>query len=96
MKPKFTPGPWNYYVNEKDLSQAQVFIDRSSVGHICDVNGSNRHQRNANCPLIAAAPEMYEVLEMIEGTDSLHGMISGGRNIMAALHSVLKKARGES
>lgn len=50
MEAKFTKGPWSY--------DGISVIDENSID-ICDVNPDNK----ANAKLIAAAPEMYELLK---------------------------------
>ena len=67
MKPKHTPGPWKF---EDEFVRAEVlegFEDHNSI--IADVytlpSNLFGEQMEANGKLIAAAPEMFELLEEI-------------------------------
>lgn len=66
-KPKFTPGPWEITGADQRFI-AQQTSDESDIGSIfAEVwfNVGHRHNQKANAALIAAAPEMYEVLQKL-------------------------------
>ena len=62
-KEKFTPGPW-IAPNNGGLRGAVVAKDGEMV---CDPSGAGRYEdeMDANARLIAAAPEMYELLDYL-------------------------------
>lgn len=90
---KFTPGPWVF-----EDSCGKWFLKMNGSAEMC-----NEHYYPW-CPdnmhdwyLIAAAPEMYETLEMVKAAHA--SGISGGflnANELDRVESVLSKARGES
>lgn len=61
---KFTPPPWSV-PDKGELRGAVVAKDGKMV---CDPSGAGRHEdeAEANARLIAAAPEMYELLGCIQ------------------------------
>ena len=103
-KPKFTPGPWT--IAETELTGAPRVIHtgshrgRTKDGYPAITGTAIAEIRNveyryiecqANAHLIAAAPEMFEALELIFNDDSLR---LSTKQIKAAV-SALMKARGE-
>ena len=80
MEAKFTKGPWTanntgYYTR---VVSGGVLISEISSG-------------NSNAHLIAAAPDMYAMLEVIAiSMECCHGVDT------SAIYSLLAKARGES
>lgn len=54
-----SPGPWFYRGPTKAVPSAWIYSHDSRT--VCELN-DNRHEYEANARLIAAAPEMYEVL----------------------------------
>lgn len=104
-KTKFTPGPWVASETPHSSYQNWVVLDggQQHKRQICPINSNNE---KADAYLIAAAPDMYEVLEecaslLIYLSDHLAGrmgegalsdMYATGRDGLAAL----AKARGES
>lgn len=78
---KHTPGPWKHYVTHP-LSGAVWFVvtDKDGYGPIIDVGGKDNNGQiaeakylitdgneiEANARLIAAAPELLEVLEAVD------------------------------
>lgn len=84
-QPKFSPGPW--------FASGQLIFAESQKHPIAAVNGlwlltGNTFEDNA--ALISAAPEMYEMLDMLASC----GCISNGI-YTAAIRKLLAKARGE-
>ena len=88
---KFTPGPWSTPDKGKLLG-AVVAKDGEMV---CDPSGAGRYEdeTEANARLIAAAPEMYELLELLDN----YFAIKGGFNdrMTTKISKLLKKVRGE-
>lgn len=84
-KSKWTPGPWVVmdYTDDEEFPRWCV-VPSSCVGTIAHVQKSE-----ANANLIAAAPDLYEVLEaMVDGE-------IGNAKFNAMRHAALAKARGE-
>lgn len=76
---KFTPGPW--------------FAYRGTVYCVNDMRNYFVVTTEANAALIAAAPEMYELLDCIRKSVALDAGIMAG--CIARIEPLLKKARGE-
>lgn len=89
---KFTKGPWVAISNGSYFNIGPANED-SIVPVYPDVCIGVMHHDEANAYLIAAAPEMYEMLE-----DFKDFAISQGwkRSIVTAAEEILAKARGES
>ena len=71
-KPKFTPGPWKVSFPKKDdewMTRIAVIAKNaerySALGPICLVGKRRGIVSEANTFLIAAAPEMYALLELL-------------------------------
>jgi hypothetical protein len=108
-KPEFTPGPWRVE-KSGDGDLPYVTGDCAISGDICDLyhTGKNqmpkhfgddtkhyaKHNAEANARLIAAAPELYEMLQSILTLGSLFN--AGNKHVAADLEALLAKARGES
>ena len=100
-KPNFTPGPWYAHKPEEstgwyDITASSLYSDNIAMCFIM-ADGKVR----ANATLIAAAPEMYGLLESLlrwckqnECTGGLR-QFSGMRENVDIIETVLKKARGE-
>ena len=76
---KHTKGPWTTF----------EFNGRYSIEQAS--KELNQDILDANAKLIAAAPEMLEVLELYEGIDDLESQA----RFTEAVIKVIKKARGE-
>lgn len=87
---KFTPGPWSA-PDEGNLRGAVVTKDGKMV---CDPSGAGRHEgeAEANARLIAAAPEMYYILDIIDAYHAIKGVNNRWERTISKL---LKKVRGE-
>lgn len=89
-EPKFTPGPWEAYT---ERYYSAVYADSGNV-EVCycdtQMEDDDNHTVAANATLIAAAPEMYDMLDMLASC----GCISNGI-YTAAIRKLLAKARGE-
>lgn len=100
-KEKFTPGPW--------FAAGTMVVDgrpsHSSPGRyswdnefreVCDCatfDIESEQVQVANAALIAAAPEMYELLDCIRKSVALDAGIMG--SCIERIKPLLKKARGE-
>ena len=87
---KFTPGPWSAPDKGK-LRGAVVAKDGEMV---CDPSGAGRHEdeAEANARLIAAAPEMYYILDIIDTYYDIKGVNNRWERTISKL---LKEVRGE-
>ena len=87
---KFTPPPWSV-PSKGRLSGAVVAKDGEMV---CDPSGADRHEdeAEANARLIAAAPEMYYILDII---DTYHAIKGVNNRWERTISKLLKKVRGE-
>ena len=87
---KFTPPPWSV-PSKGNLRGAVVAKDGEMV---CDPSGAGRceDEMDANARLIAAAPEMYYILDIIDTYHALKGVNNRWERTISKL---LKKARGE-
>jgi len=99
---KFTPGPWKW--NDKELldSTNAAIIKHEDDGacgdpECCGAGSCWVEVREADKPLIAAAPDLYAAIEAflsyLEHDDSLHTAEAG--QIDEQMHAALAKARGE-
>ena len=100
-KPKFTPAPWIKEVSRLDsgglftsIREKNVNWDEGFICHICAVGDDARHNRIAN--LIAAAPEMYGILEELEKIIEYVGEYEVPLGFQDRVKATLKKARGEA
>jgi hypothetical protein len=89
MSAKFTKGPWRV-----DNSCSTVLMISAGSWPVCEVNGyglgiNQDAVDSANANLIAAAPDMYEMLK-----DILHNY-EAGEIVDVEIEIILKRARGE-
>ena len=87
---KFTPPPWSV-PSKGNLRGAVVAKDGEMV---CDPSGAGRHEdeAEANARLIAAAPEMYYILDII---DTYHAIKGVNNRWERTISKLLKEVRGE-
>ena len=87
---KFTSGPWNN-PEGGNLRGAVVAKDGEVV---CDPSCAGRHEDDAeaNARLIASAPEMYYILDII---DTYHAIKGVNNRWERTISKLLKKVRGE-
>ena len=83
---KFTKGQWRHTNSASGRHQ----ISGESGKQICAM--WNCKERDANAALIAAAPEMYEMLEKL----SMQLTCINAHKAVDEIERLLKKARGES
>jgi hypothetical protein len=113
---KFTPGPWIKRHDHlcRDTAESMARITPANApedyfhSEICLIFGCRNEVQNANAHLIAAAPELYEAAEPLEGwfehfvadaaewreNDSVQIQLSIKE--LRAIKAALVKARGES
>lgn len=101
MKTKHTSGPWKVLEikNDKELMFV-VKSDERMIGSIHGFYSDADDKLKADASLIAAAPEMFEVLQLI-GTIANVGLETDSdyknrmKRISEHATEILKKARGE-
>ena len=91
----FTPGPWGPDWN----SPNNIIAENGTGRHICKVGGHGGHEDSANAHLIAAAPDLCEVVRGVAGIrDGCCGLAKDP--LAACIHddarTVLAKAKSES
>lgn len=92
---KFTPGPWNVVQHGEGLYLCCTIHSESLDKPICIV-GLEKQLTIANAALIAAAPEMYELLSEILEFEPRGIRLNFFDRINPIIEAVLRKARGES
>ena len=102
LTPKFTKGPWKVYDrgrNPHDVSNpnlARFWIgagetDFRGPGEIVPISGEPHLDVEANAYLIAAAPEMYDILAAL----IMFGPLKHLGIVKSDIEKILAKARGE-
>ena len=86
-KGKFTKGPWRI---DEFRDFASIMAGYTEICYIDD--DLNCDKVRANARLIAAAPEMYELLAML---DNYYAVRGESNSMTKTISQVLKKARGE-
>lgn len=93
MEAKFTKGPWVKAETQGDnLRTPKIRLIRpqdGSVGAICYVYGDESVECKSNQNLIAAAPDLYNALEVLAAYCEFRGIPTD------AAYAALAKARGE-
>ena len=86
-KEKFTQLPWR-------IEEFRDFISiMAGYSEICYIDGDlNCDNVQANARLIAAAPEMYELLALL---DNYYAVRGESNRVTKTISQVLKKVRGE-
>ena len=86
-KGKFTQLPWR-------IEEFRDFISiMAGYSEICYIDGDlNCDNVQANARLIAAAPEMYKLLVLLE---NYYAVMGESNSVTKTISQVLKKARGE-
>lgn len=90
-EPKFTRGEWRIRGDEIGIADSSDTQSYGMMNFICHVDTYDfgKEQSEANAHLIAAAPEMYELLEYIK---QYHCCDS---DLCNSIIELLAKARGE-
>lgn len=86
-KEKFTKGPWRI---EEFRDFASIMAGYTEICYIDD--DLNCDKVRANARLIAAAPEMYELLALL---DNYYAVRGESNSVTKTISQVLKKVRGE-
>ena len=86
--PNFTNGPWKFLVNNNDDEMTSFY--GVSMGNNYTPVSTNRSRSDAH--LIAAAPEMYEMLENVL---TEYKEMLGMSQEVKGIEQLLAKARGE-
>jgi hypothetical protein len=92
-EPKFTKGPWHVSEN-----QPTVVGNKEKAVCKCELDWNlGANERKANAALIAAAPEMYDLLQKVVNLEVLTGYWDMKNNcpLRESIQKLLKKARGE-
>jgi hypothetical protein len=92
METKFTKGPWSARIDKDLYSEVGRNGDPQSFisSHRNEYSGVTKDCAVANAHLIAAAPEMYEMLaELLNDSRLVYG------DDYDAVEKLLSKARGE-
>lgn len=97
--PKFTPGPWQRYERTDGgfVITTQKGLTPAALANI--VFRRDLHEFAANAHLIAAAPELYEALEMVRDADEdcrKDGLPRTPDIARATIDRALAKAEGRS
>ena len=93
-KGKFTKGKWNLHVREMTDTNGDTFrkcfIENGGTALAQFANFVDEDEANAR--LIAAAPEMYYILDII---DTYHAIKGVNNRWERTISKLLKKVRGE-
>lgn len=92
MENKHTPGPW--LVTKHKTKVFYKPIEKWMPGHVIAFVGEvpmNRAERTANAHLIAAAPDLFKVIEELS-TNLLFSHAFGGSDIFFAAKAAYNKA----
>ena len=103
---KFTPGSWAYTVRNNHEIQC-TFVGVVIDGEYVDIGFANEKKDRANAHLIAAAPDMYAILDKIrEHLDDIadadipdpggHTIANEEMKLLREVEAVIAKARGKS
>lgn len=87
---EFTPGPWN--VGKDPADRTRIY---GQIGRLAITKGGELNRDIANANLIAAAPDMYEVLAEILEYDGGADSALQDKYVMERAWDALAKARGE-
>ena len=93
-EPKFTPGPW--FVDHGVPGKPRIFsrADNLIKSMVCACEHGALSRQEHDAALIAAAPEMYEMLESILDYMTGGPFLAKQPSVMEIAH-LLEKARGE-
>jgi hypothetical protein len=99
MTEKFTPGEWRIEEHELAVGNCEMFGFRIRADKIICAAQSNelkdKPEMQSNAALIAAAPEMYHLLEYLADGVRFGGLQHTDRSLAAEIENLLKKAKGE-
>lgn len=92
---KFTPGPWFTKREGWSTVYVEARIDGGMIQEVaaCGPTDAGQDQQQANARLIAAAPDLYEALEIAR---EYALFVSAETDDLARIDAALAKARGEA
>ena len=93
-KPNFTPGPWHVGRGHELVTGMSGWKYYPVCWSKDDENVCDIVYNKADADLIAAAPEMYKILDELLGSLKFHH--PDMHYSISQIESVLRKARGES
>lgn len=102
MKTKATPGPWHVvlsnnatpHIMHEHANDCSDCNDRASLVCVMPAEIMGHYNSLANARLIAAAPELYEVLSELEESCEYWSEYDVPLGIVERIKAALKKARG--
>ncbi len=101
-KERFTPGPWEVWDNrDKETTEHDYAVGDKDGWLVAEIGNDNIDIEEANASLIAAAPEMYALLDEIrmEVYDAIDeygdGILVLPEETFDKIAKLLVKARGE-
>lgn len=89
---KYTPAPWKQIIAQPGTMLEIVNDNRE---YVCSLLGGEEH-KEANARLIAAAPELLEVLEMIVDSDKWGNGSDARKSMMIRARAAIAKAVEDS
>lgn len=103
QKPKFTPGPWKYVRVQPGIDTFAIrTMDDDTLAAVgVSPVGWKPGKDIANARLIAAAPEMYELLKLVHDgafetlNEAGDAIIVISPDLIERINLLLAKARGE-
>jgi hypothetical protein len=96
-KTSYTPGPWNYEEWEDGQWEVEPPIDQQRIGDPCGgykIANCPGPQAQANARLIAAAPEMLEMLQRLFRIMSVD-YAKTRPDVLEQVNGLIQKALGE-
>ncbi len=85
-----TPGPWIIDDKAHDKFGQRVWVQAEHGNYICELVRDGKFREHANARLIAAAPELLEVCEMLIEADG--DMLE---HVIVLAGEAVAKAKGE-
>jgi len=95
---KHTPGPWVIRTAATYRSQVEAIDPKGRADVVARITTPRKgaEASDANAHLIAAAPDMLEALEAAIAWNDSVGHFPIASDIITAMESAIKKARGQS
>ncbi len=86
---KHTPGPWESHFSVHGDPSVCTDVNRPAFTKVCDVSTSPSDYGQANCRLIAAAPELLRLLREAVGAEqkdrSIEDWLNNARSVIAGV-----------
>jgi hypothetical protein len=93
-EPKFTPGPWAWKTLKDDSDFDALITGAGKEIFIYYTDEEVEHLSKPDAALIAAAPDLYDALELVLGTDFRDPVCC--EKLFTLTQATLEKARGET